>query len=158
MSRQWLCFILCCVWQRHLLFCCTEIVRRYLKGSPFLRGPPIFEGATGGLGGHRWPLTNKDIPIYTYIYIYMPMYVCSNLYRFVTYTSSMYCMYSFYACVQTYLSECSISSFLDCIMIPQLMVELLAYGIEATTGHKCLTLSMDAIYISAIFRRILAFL
>ena len=27
-------------------------------------GAPFFEGATGGLGGHRWPLTEKDIPIY----------------------------------------------------------------------------------------------
>ena len=41
------------------------------RSHHFMRGPPFFEGATGGLGGHRWPLTKKDIPIYIYIYIYI---------------------------------------------------------------------------------------
>ena len=40
------------------------------RSHQFMRGPPFFEGATGGLGGHRWPLTKKDIYIYIYIYIY----------------------------------------------------------------------------------------
>ena len=40
------------------------------RSHQFMRGPPFFEGATGGLGGHRWPLTKKDIPIYIYIYEY----------------------------------------------------------------------------------------
>ena len=35
------------------------------RSHHFMRGPPFFEGATGGLGGHRWPLTKKDIPIYS---------------------------------------------------------------------------------------------
>ena len=38
--------------------------------------PPFFEGATGGVEGHRWPMTKKDIPIYVYIYIYIYIYVC----------------------------------------------------------------------------------
>ena len=41
------------------------------RGHRFMRGgATVFWGATGGLGGHRWPLTKKDIPIYIYIYIY----------------------------------------------------------------------------------------
>ena len=32
------------------------------EGCRFWGGPPFFEGATGGLGAHRWPLTEKDIP------------------------------------------------------------------------------------------------
>ena len=37
------------------------------RSHHFMREPPFFEGATGGLGGHRWPLTKKDIPIYIYL-------------------------------------------------------------------------------------------
>ena len=58
--------------QRYFQLCSADVVRRYLKGPPFYEGGHRFlRGATGGLGGHRWPLTKKDIPIYIYIYIYI---------------------------------------------------------------------------------------
>ena len=56
------------IWQRHLQFRCTKVVRRYLKRPPFfwgghrfLMGPPVAWGATGG------PWRKK-----TSIYIYNP--------------------------------------------------------------------------------------
>ena len=50
------------------------------RGRRFWGGHRFFEGATGGLGGHRWPLTNKDIPIYIYIYIYIIIMVISKIF------------------------------------------------------------------------------